>query len=247
MIKSSMPASVLLFSVAFGLEVVSLRLITVVTLISGGLALSSYGEVNFQLTGFFLELVAVVIGSLRLVYAQYLLHGKEDHVRLTTDSETDASPPPRLKTFQLLYYQTSIAFVFLIIPALFSVASQYQKFQVPDKALYFTFLIVLFGAVIALALNICDLLMVSYTSALTCTVVGTIKTAIVVGASWLVFRNAVSFLNLVGYFICLLGVVLYNWIKYQRMKQIELNNNLGLDNTDGETAEFILPSEEQIT
>ncbi|EME30660.1 solute carrier, DMT family [Galdieria sulphuraria] len=200
MIKSSMPASVLLFSVVFGLEVVSARLIIVVSLISVGLALSSYGEVNFQLTGFSLELIAVLIGSLRLVYAQYLLHGKDDD-DLTTNQEmtgVSISSPHRLKTLQLLYYQTSIAFSFLIIPALFSIISQYHKFQVPNETVYLisTCLIILSGAIIALALNICDLLMVSYTSALTCTVVGTIKTAVVVGASWLVFRNAVSYLNI---------------------------------------------------
>ncbi|GJQ11727.1 hypothetical protein GpartN1_g3518.t1 [Galdieria partita] len=252
MIKSSMPASVLLFLVAFGLEVLSARLIVVVSLISVGLALSSYGEVNFQLTGFSLELIAVLIGSLRLVYAQYLLHGKNED-SLASSPDAGLSSPHRLKTLQLLYYQTSIAFSFLIVPALFSVISQYKKFQVPDETVYLmtTCLIVLLGAIIALALNICDLLMVSYTSALTCTVVGTIKTAVVVGTSWLVFRNAVSYLNLLGYFICLLGVVLYNWIKYQKMKQTEMekeNINLENDSTnDGEITEFILQSEEQAT
>jgi len=224
MIKSSMPASVLLFSVAFGLETISCRLVIVVSLISVGLALSSYGEVNFQLTGFFLELTAVFIGSMRLVFAQYLLQGKKD------ETQQQSIAPNRtcgLKTLQLLYYQTSIAFIFLIIPAVFSVISQREKFKVPNETRYLisTSFIVLFGSVIALALNICDLLMVSYTSALTCTVVGTIKTAVVVGASWLVFRNAVSYLNLFGYIICLLGVVLYNWIKYQKLKQAELENN----------------------
>eukprot|EP00871_Galdieria_phlegrea_P002460 jgi/Galph1/3214/GphlegSOOS_G1866.1 len=233
MIKSSMPAFVLIFSALFGLEVLSFKLALVVVLISGGLSLASYGEVNFRWTGFMLELVAVLIGSLRLVFAQYLLHGKDD-MKTTIESEdtVDASDNiasstvhfKRLGTLQLLYYQASIAFLFLLFPAIFSFLSRWKTVSLSHEKnfLLLTSIVVLLGAIIALALNICDLLMVSYTSALTCTIIGTIKTAVVVGVSWLAFRNIVSILNLIGYIICLLGVVLYNWIKYQKMKAVEL-------------------------
>lgn len=70
-----MPVAVLLISFAFGLKQPSGTLIAIVMSISLGVATASYGEVDFDATGFIAQVLAIAFESSRLVMVQVLLQG----------------------------------------------------------------------------------------------------------------------------------------------------------------------------
>jgi hypothetical protein len=70
-----MPVAVLLISFAFRLKEPSLQLIAIVTSISLGVATASYGEVDFAMSGFIAQVLAIAFESSRLVMVQVLLQG----------------------------------------------------------------------------------------------------------------------------------------------------------------------------
>ncbi|GAA6026766.1 hypothetical protein JCM8202_000864, partial [Rhodotorula sphaerocarpa] len=75
MIKAFTPVSVLLVSAAFGLKELNRKILLIVSLISFGVALASYGEIDFELVGFLVQALAIAIESCRLVLVQRLLQG----------------------------------------------------------------------------------------------------------------------------------------------------------------------------
>jgi hypothetical protein len=70
-----MPVAVLLISFAFRLKEPSLQLIAIVSTISIGVAVASYGEVGFAMSGFIAQVLAIAFESSRLVMVQVLLQG----------------------------------------------------------------------------------------------------------------------------------------------------------------------------
>lgn len=75
MIKAFTPVSVLLVSAAFKLKELNQKIIAIVCCISLGVAIASYGEVDFELVGFLVQALAIGIESCRLVMVQIMLQG----------------------------------------------------------------------------------------------------------------------------------------------------------------------------
>ncbi|CAH7686165.1 hypothetical protein PPACK8108_LOCUS20780 [Phakopsora pachyrhizi] len=73
MIKAASPVAVLLTLILFGLQSPSFYLISIVLLISFGIGLASYGEVRFNLIGFIIQIVAILVEANRVVLIQILL------------------------------------------------------------------------------------------------------------------------------------------------------------------------------
>lgn len=69
------PVSVLLISFAARLKEPSRKLFAIVAVISLGVAIASYGEIEFELIGFLVQALAIAIESCRLVLVQILLQG----------------------------------------------------------------------------------------------------------------------------------------------------------------------------
>lgn len=77
MVKSSSLIFVLLFAFLFRLEVFSLRLVGVITLIVAGVLLMVATETHFVLAGFLLVLGGSALGGLRWALTQVLLKDKK--------------------------------------------------------------------------------------------------------------------------------------------------------------------------
>jgi hypothetical protein len=73
-IQAFVPVSILIISFAFRIQEPNRRLALIVLMISGGVALASYGELKFDFTGFLIQAASVVFESSRLVMIQVLLH-----------------------------------------------------------------------------------------------------------------------------------------------------------------------------
>ena len=84
MLKSSVPVFVMLISFILKLEQVRLALIVSIVLISIGVAMTSKGNVHFNIVGVLLVFVAVFFAAIRLVYAQYVLQHNSHQVVYTS-------------------------------------------------------------------------------------------------------------------------------------------------------------------
>jgi drug/metabolite transporter (DMT)-like permease len=73
MIKALMPMMTLAVSVIMGLEKATTELAVVVSIMSFGVMIASYGEIHFEIIGFAFQLGSIVTESSRLVATQSLL------------------------------------------------------------------------------------------------------------------------------------------------------------------------------
>jgi drug/metabolite transporter (DMT)-like permease len=75
MLKAFVPVAILLVQWSFRLKEPNQRLLLIVLMISGGVALASSGELRFDLFGFCIQAAAVAFEASRLVMIEILLHG----------------------------------------------------------------------------------------------------------------------------------------------------------------------------
>ncbi|KAA8495331.1 putative sugar phosphate/phosphate translocator [Porphyridium purpureum] len=236
MLKSGGPAVVLIVSVLARVEALELWKVVVILLISSGLALASYGEANFDLKGFLFVMSAMVLGSVRMILAQLLLHGE------TASPGSSEEEPQRLSSIQVLYYLTPVSFA-VLLPSWITFIYRLPASRLATDTSFMLASIawVLAGAGMAFLLDLFNLLMIAVSSALSSSVAGCAKTALLVLFSWLFFRNQITALNIVGYSICVTGVVWYNVVKYRRLVQIQSSL---LPSTDREEVDLDLNSVE---
>ena len=192
MLKAFTPVSVLLFSVLAGLEKASAVEVNIVMIISVGVALTSIGELDFNMTGFLFQLFAVIFESSRLVMTGLFLK------KLGLDS------------LSTLYYIAPLcgaaigcacfAFEFHSLPA--------------EKLLSLSFWgILVLNGLVAFTLNIAAVMLIKHTSALTLTLAGVVKDILLVVLSMVVFKSPVSLLQYLGYAVSLLALNLHKEYK----------------------------------
>jgi len=79
----------------------------------------------------------------------------------------------------------------------------------------------LFSAIIAIALNWCELFMISRWNALSFCIFAVFKLICIVGASWLIFGHSFTFMSFTGYIVCIFGVLCYNWSQIKNKKKVK--------------------------
>lgn len=141
MLKAAAPVAVLLTSWAWGVEDPSLKRFINVLLIVAGVALASFGEIDFSIAGFLFQVGGIVFEAVRLVMIQVLLSG-----------DTQKMDP-----LVSLYYYAPICAVMNVIIA---IGSEANKFDPADlaKAGYG---LLLLNAAIAFLLNVSSVFLVS--------------------------------------------------------------------------------------
>ncbi|KAL5561089.1 hypothetical protein UlMin_030836 [Ulmus minor] len=193
MLKALMPVATFLVAVVWGTDVLRCDVFMNMVLISVGVAVSSYGEIHFNMTGTVYQVMGIIAEALRLVLTQVLLQKKG----LTLNPVTT------------LYYIAPCSFVFLFFPwyILESPAIEVTEIQ-------FNFWIFFSNALCALALNISTFLVIGRTGAVTIRVAGVMKDWTLIALSTVLFpESIVTSLNITGYAIALCGVVVYNYLK----------------------------------
>ncbi|GAA5887221.1 hypothetical protein JCM5296_004567 [Sporobolomyces johnsonii] len=101
-LKSISPVAILLAAFAFRTKAFSVKLLFIVLTISFGVGIASWGEVNFSIVGFSIQMVAIAIEATRVTLIQLLLTSK------STSTNSSASPMSPLKS---LYYFAPICFL----------------------------------------------------------------------------------------------------------------------------------------
>lgn len=192
MLKAFTPVSVLLFSVLAGLEKASFIEVNIVLIISVGVALTSIGELDFNMTGFLFQFFAVIFESSRLVLVGLFLK------KLGLDS------------LSTLYYIAPLCGA-----AIGCACFAFEASLLPmDKLMspFFWGILVLNGLV-AFTLNIASVMLIKHTSALTLTLAGVVKDILLVLLSMMIFKSPVSLLQYLGYAVSLLALNLHKEYK----------------------------------
>ncbi|KAJ0102372.1 hypothetical protein Patl1_05052 [Pistacia atlantica] len=212
MLKAIMPVAVFILGVAAGLEVMSCRMLLIMSVISFGVLVASYGEMNISWIGVVYQMGGVVGEALRLIFMEILV--KKKGLKLNPISVMYYVSPCRhvLNIFLFKVYAMALA-ICLFVPWIF--------LEKPKMEAHGTWnvqaLILTLNSLCTFALNLSVFLVISHTSALTIRVAGVVKDWVVVLVSALLFADTkLTIINLFGYGIAIAGVAAYNNSKLKK-------------------------------
>ena len=193
MIKAVTPMMTLAVSVMYGTEKPYRSLILITTLMTFGVGIASYGEIEFDLLGLLLQLIALTVESIRLVAIQRVVQ---------------AHLPRSNPLVALAMFAPVCAFFLLPIALVLEPGAFYKVFD-PS-----TGFVVFLNTLTAFSLNIAVVILVSHESGpLTLTLAGIIKDiALIISSIWL-FGNPITYVQVVGYTLALYGLNMYHRFK----------------------------------
>lgn len=198
MLKAIMPVAVFILGVLAGLEVMSCSMLLIMSVISFGVLVASYGEISISWIGVVYQMGGVVGEALRLIFMEIFVKRKG----------------LKLNPISMMYYVSPCSAVCLLIPWIF------LELPKMDPLGTWTFkqpLILALNSLCTFALNISVFLVISHTSALTIRVAGVVKDWVVVLLSALIFADTtLTPINLFGYAVAIAGVAAYNNHKLKR-------------------------------
>ena len=198
-LQALMPVAVFIVGCVLGTESYDQNTMANMLVVSAGVAIASYGEINFVVIGVMLQMISICTESTRLTLVQILLQSRG----------------LKLNPVTTLYYIAPCSAGFLLVPfALLEAKVLFNDPQVNYDV--FTFLS---NAAAAFALNMAVFLLIGKTSALTMNIAGVVKDWLLIGLSVFLFHSAVTSINLGGYMVAFLGVCWYNYRKLQNMKK----------------------------
>ncbi|TXG46325.1 hypothetical protein EZV62_028173 [Acer yangbiense] len=212
MLKAIMPVAVFILGVAAGLEVMSCRMLLIMSMISFGVLVASYGEINISWIGVVYQMGGVVGEALRLIFMEILV--KRKGLKLNPISLMYYVSPCRHKVYAsvvhiVLFYSA----ICLFIPWIFLEKSKMEAHGTWN----FQPLVLTLNSLCTFALNLSVFLVISHTSALTIRVAGVVKDWVVVLLSALLFADTkLTVINLFGYGIAIAGVAAYNNLKLKK-------------------------------
>ncbi|GAB2284280.1 hypothetical protein Dimus_018743 [Dionaea muscipula] len=191
MLKAIMPVAVFILGVAAGLEVMSCSMLLIMAVISFGVMVASYGEININWVGLVYQMGGVVGEALRLIFMEIFVKRKG----------------LKLNPISVMYYVSPCSAFCLFIPWIFL-----EKPKMDTNGTWnFPPIVLVLNSFCTFALNLSVFLVISHTSALTIRVAGVVKDWVVVLLSALLFADTkLTIINLFGYGIAIAGVVAYN-------------------------------------
>lgn len=199
MLKALMPVAVFVVGCFFSTERFSWSTFGNMIVVSIGVAIASFGELNFVVIGVVLQMFSIVTESTRLVLVQILLQRRG----------------LKLNPITSLYYISPACFGFLLLP--------FFMFELPkirnDPSVQINPAVLLSNAAAAFALNMAVFLLIGKTSALTMNIAGVVKDWLLIGLSVWLYKSPVSPVNLGGYLVAFLAVCVYNYRKLKEMQK----------------------------
>ena len=222
MLKVLMPVTVYTLACVLGVENFSHGGMTNMFVVALGVAISSFGELNFNMFGFCVQIIAIVAESCRIILVQIIL-GRENL---------------KLNSITTLYYVSPACFVFLFIPftllELRDIAYGYELTHTKQHSAA----IMLTNASCAFALNAAVYLLIGKTSALSMNIAGVVKDFFLILISSVLFEAPISSLQLVGFSVAATGVFYYNYAKLKEAienahKERTTSDNSSRDNNQG--------------
>eukprot|EP01025_Chloroclados_australasicus_P014241 TRINITY_DN16673_c0_g1_i1.p1 TRINITY_DN16673_c0_g1~~TRINITY_DN16673_c0_g1_i1.p1 ORF type:complete len:441 (+),score=42.80 TRINITY_DN16673_c0_g1_i1:167-1489(+) len=218
MCKSTTPMFLLLFAYLWGIEKLTWQILKVVVLISLGLFLFVYGETSFQWFGFMLVMTAAALAGFRWMMTQVQLQG-------TAVEGGHVSQGGPLEVMERLTPIMAFTTLFLALTTerdIWSLGS--SRFFSSLDASMITFVILSVGGLVAWVMVWTEFKVIQQTSSLTLIIAGTFKELFTVFAGVFVDGDRFTWINGMGLIVLIMGVALYNYQKYQKMKQGEIKS-----------------------
>ncbi|CAM9894111.1 unnamed protein product [Scytosiphon promiscuus] len=191
-VKSGSLMWILLWAVVFKFEAMTLEMGLVVLIICGGLLLASLGETDFSLEGLLLILGASCLSGLRWALLQ-LLQAVE----------------PSCKNPMLVIYYISPASAIAMVPMGLLDIIHLKEVPITLWSIAQVAVLVAGTGLFSFALIFAEVKLLSITSSLTMGVFGTIKEIVQIVIAVLVFSDQVTWFNLLGLGLAILGSILY--------------------------------------
>lgn len=205
MCKSSNLAFVLFFAFLFGLEVIRWSLIGIISLITIGVVLMVAAETKFVLVGAVQVLSASALGGLRWALTQMLLD--RDEMGMNNPIATIFWLSPVMGVCLI-----TLSAAFESWHTIFAAKSGY--FDSVPHALKTVGLIAAPGF-LAFGMNLAEFALIKRTSVVTLSVAGIFKEVLTIALASIVFGDELTPINITGLCITLLGISMYNYLKYR--------------------------------
>ncbi|CZT04228.1 related to triose phosphate/3-phosphoglycerate/phosphate translocator [Rhynchosporium agropyri] len=189
MLKAFTPVAVLVAGWILQMHPVDLKKLGNVSFIVIGVALASFGEIDFVLTGFLYQIGGIAFEAVRICMVERLLNGAEF----------------KMDPLVSLYYFAPVCGIMNFTIALFLEIPKVQMSEVYAVGLWTFFA----NASCAFFLNMSVVFLIGKTSGLVLTLCGVLKDILLVAASMLIWGTQVSSLQAFGYTIALCGMVYY--------------------------------------
>ncbi|XP_054816687.1 probable sugar phosphate/phosphate translocator At3g14410 isoform X2 [Prosopis cineraria] len=220
MLKAIMPVAVFVLGVAVGLEVMSCRMLVIMSVISFGVLVASYGEININWVGVIYQMGGVVGEALRLIFMEIFVKRKG----------------LKLNPISVMYYVSPCSALCLFIPWVFL-----EKTKMEEHGSWnFPPTVLILNCLCTFALNLSVFLVITHTSALTIRVAGVVKDWVVVLLSAVLFADTkLTIINLFGYAIAIVGVAAYNNHKLKKEATRDTSNDTELaESSPGQNLRF---------
>ncbi|KAK2048506.1 triose-phosphate transporter [Colletotrichum somersetense] len=192
MLKAGAPVAVLFTSWVWGVADPSMKTLYNILLIVAGVALASFGEIEFSWIGFIFQMGGIIFEAIRLVMIQVLLKGDEN--------------AQRMDPLVSLYYYAPVCAVMNFFVAW---ASEFGTFKFEDLQKTGVIMLLL-NAGVAFMLNVSSVFLIGKTSGLVMTLTGILKNILLIVASVIIWKTNITFMQFVGYAIALFGLVVYS-------------------------------------
>ncbi|KAK5806391.1 hypothetical protein VI817_000649 [Penicillium citrinum] len=189
MLKATNAVVTLFATWAFGIAPANFKTLGNVGIIVIGVVIASFGEIQFDMLGFIIQVGGIIFEALRLVMVQ----------RLLSSAEFKMDP-----LVSLYYYAPACAVTNGVI-TLFTDVPRMTMNDIYGLGI----MTLIANALVAFLLNASVVLLIGKTSAVVLTMAGILKDILLVCASMLIFRDPVTPQQFFGYSIALGGLVYY--------------------------------------
>lgn len=217
-LKGSTPIFTFGWALCFKLEVFSFTIMCALLTIAVGIALASLGEgQEFQALGFGLALFSNVLSGLRWAMTHKLLKGGggEGAGGDGVEEEDDKLSPLTATLY------TSPATVLSILPIALAVEAKsiWNDSTLTEGAEPFLVAAMLTGiATLVFCVIMSEYWLVNATSSLTLSVAGIFKEMLTIGGGLFFFSEHVDMLNVVGFFVCQIGIGSYVYLRFHKQR-----------------------------
>lgn len=189
MLKAFTPVAVLIAGWVLGIDPVDLKKLGNVSFIVIGVALASFGEIDFVMIGFLFQVGGILFEAVRICMVQRLLNGAEF----------------KMDPLVSLYYFAPVCAVMNLTVALFWEVPKIYMTEIYAVGIGTFFA----NACCAFLLNVSVVFLIGKTSGLVLTLCGVLKDILLVAASMIIWGTQISGLQAFGYTIALGGMIYY--------------------------------------
>lgn len=197
-IKALTPAATVLLQATLWGKKYHYLIYTSLVPVVGGMVMASVNELSFDWYGFIAAMTSVFVTAASTIVAELLLSGKYKFDALNT-----------------VYHMIPYSIGLLVVPALLFEGGGVARYvrEPPAGGVLAPALAIVASGVLAFGLNFSLYAVIKVTSAVTYCVVGNFKVAVAVFSSWLVFRNPMSALSILGCSITIGGCTYYGYLQ----------------------------------